>query len=178
MAPVLHAMPPEMAATKIQSAARGRSARSRVSGIRRENQAATQVQKVARGKIARKRVAAKRAEAGASVPAPLAHLPDGWAEHAADDGEAYYFHQETGSTQWDKPTELPPLLQAGWQMVQDKDSREFFYFNAERNESVWTPPLLDTGSDSGSEYSSGSDSGSGSSSGSQSQGSSSAESNT
>ena len=35
----------------------------------------------------------------------MAALPSGWEEFFTDDGEAYYFHEESGTTTWDRPTD-------------------------------------------------------------------------
>ena len=32
-----------------------------------------------------------------------AALPDGWKEVPVDGGESYYFHKESGTTQWTRP---------------------------------------------------------------------------
>ena len=42
-----------------------------------------------------------------------AALPEGWEEYFTDDGEAYYFHEESNTTTWDRPVaeEASPVAQ-------------------------------------------------------------------
>jgi hypothetical protein len=80
-----------------------------------------------------------------SRPAPL---PQGWLELTSDEGEVYYFHDASGTTQWERPRlpGLPVLLTAplppGWSAAVDAETGEPYYFHPATGESQWEKPEL------------------------------------
>ena len=45
-------------------------------------------------------------------------LPHGWHRATTSDGSAYFYHETTGESTWQRPEPLPP----GWRLAKDKAS--------------------------------------------------------
>ena len=70
-------------------------------------------------------------------PAPL---PPGW-EECTSEGRVYYWHPETGTSTWERPTAEPHAgpLPDGWRFVEDERGNGY-YINEETNEVQWNRP--------------------------------------
>lgn len=69
--------------------------------------------------------------------------PDGWTEHQTGDGRKFFFHEETQTSTWEKPTALmsPEELKndTAWREYKIWDGR-VFYHNRETKVSCWSMP--------------------------------------
>lgn len=76
-------------------------------------------------------------------------LAPGWQRVVDDDGDVFYFNEETGESEWepvygeagaaDEYAEDERPLAEGWARIEDEDG-DVFYFHEESGESVWDPP--------------------------------------
>jgi hypothetical protein len=103
----------------------------------------------------------------ASQSAGDSGLLDGWIEQLDQaSGKAFYFHAESGKTQWEKPaapepepvpapvpappaevavsTQAPAIeqLEEGWTEQADQASGKTFYFHAESGKTQWEKPVV------------------------------------
>jgi hypothetical protein len=113
------------------------------------------------GAAAASRRASVAASRRALANAPPPTLPPGWAEATADDGQVYYFHEQSGETSWDFPTERPRLtspsrrdiparasprlasnapLPPGWEEARADDG-QVYYFREDSGETSWDRPV-------------------------------------
>ena len=130
---------PDEAAIAIQSKVRGRSAAKMV-----------QEKKRAAGLLP-SRPATAEAPAAAPAPAPELELesdelPDGWQETVADDGQVYYYNEQTRQTSLASPKKgrfqpPPENLPAGW-LVASTAEGEQYYYNEKTLETSWTLPKV------------------------------------
>jgi hypothetical protein len=84
-------------------------------------------------------------EAAAAAASEEAPLPPGWVKMYDDDGDAYYFNQETEQTQWEAPAAQESAsssasdLPEGWEARQDEDG-DTYYYNSVTEQTQWERP--------------------------------------
>jgi hypothetical protein len=68
-----------------------------------------------------------------------------WTHHLDDEGREYYYNENSGETQWERPDDFideetsPDRPVSRWTKHQDEDGREYFY-NRETGETQWEQP--------------------------------------
>ena len=102
--------------------------------------ATTRLQAVQRGRSTRTK---RRAAAAAEVGAGPDFLP-GWQEALTENGERYYYHEESGVSQWERPVtkaaDEKDALLPGWQEALTEDG-EHYYYHEEGGASQWEKPV-------------------------------------
>ncbi|KFK36956.1 hypothetical protein AALP_AA4G194400 [Arabis alpina] len=83
-------------------------------------------------------------------PSNTSTLPLGWVDvKDPASGATYYFNQHTGTTQWERPLELPPATsnvppvppKEEWIETLDETSGQKYYYNTRTHVSQWEPPV-------------------------------------
>lgn len=88
-------------------------------------------------------------EAVSSQNMAIGKLPPGWIE-ARDpaSGSLYYYNENSGTSQWERPTNAAPMFPAAshselpedWQEVVDETTGQTYYYNRMTNASQWEHP--------------------------------------
>ena len=69
---------------------------------------------------------------------PDTPLPTGWTEAVAPNGRTYYYHLESGTTQWSRPREAP--LPDGWTKATAPNGQTYYY-HRESGVTQWVRPV-------------------------------------
>uniref|UniRef100_A0A7S1XEM8 WW domain-containing protein n=1 Tax=Compsopogon caeruleus TaxID=31354 RepID=A0A7S1XEM8_9RHOD len=70
-------------------------------------------------------------------------LPTGWKQFVDGQGRKYYYHIDSGETQWDPPiAEVPQInsLPVGWEVATTSNGSKY-YVHRESGQTSWNPPL-------------------------------------
>ncbi|XP_027094791.1 uncharacterized protein [Coffea arabica] len=88
-------------------------------------------------------------EAVSSQNMAIGKLPPGWIE-ASDpaSGSLYYYNENSGTSQWERPTDAAPMFPAAshselpedWQEAVDETTGQTYYYNRMTNASQWERP--------------------------------------